>query len=216
MKTENKTQYIQFILLGLFVSILVASNAGGSKLISFGPIFASATVVSYALSFLVTDIVSEVYGKEIANKFVVVGFFGALVAVLFFILTTILPPAPIYEDQSAFEKVFSLSPRLLVGGFTSFLVSQFLDIRIFHFLKKLTKGKYLWFRNNASTMVSQLVDSIIFITISFYGVIDGLIPLIFGQYLIKLVVAIIDTPLVYLFTGIIKKIERTNGEKVEK
>lgn len=210
---KNTTQFIQFLLLGLFVSILVASNAGGSKLIAFGPTIASATVVSYALSFLITDVTSEVYGREVANRFVIIGFLGALLGVGFFAITTALPPASVYQDQEAFAKVFALSPRILLGGFTSFLVSQFLDIRLFHAIKKITNGKYLWLRNTGSTIISQFIDSIIFITVSFYGVIDGLLPLIIGQYTIKIIIAILDTPLVYLFSHLIRKVD-TNTVKV--
>ena len=201
---NDKTQTIQFVLLGLFVSILVASNAGGSKLIAIGSLTASATVISYALSFLITDVVSEVYGAKVANKFVWVGFIGAILSVLFFMMAVALPPASFYNDQEAFEKVFSTTPRILVGGFTSFLISQLLDVRIFHYFKKLTKEKYLWLRNNASTLISQFIDSCIFITIAFYGVTD-LLPLIMGQYLLKVIIAICDTPLVYAVTEMIKK-----------
>lgn len=205
---NDKTQTIQFVLLGLFVSILVASNAGGSKLIAIGSLTASATVISYALSFLITDVVSEVYGAKVANKFVWVGFIGAILSVIFFMLAVALPAASFYTDQAAFEKVFGTTPRILIGGFTSFLISQLLDVRIFHFFKKLTKGKYLWLRNNASTLISQFIDSFIFITIAFYGVAE-LLPLIMGQYFLKMVIAICDTPLVYTITGMIRRIDDT-------
>lgn len=205
---NDKTQTIQFVLLGLFVSILVASNAGGSKLIAIGSLTASATVISYALSFLITDVVSEVYGAKVAGKFVWVGFIGAILSVLFFMIAVELPPASFYTDQAAFEKVFGTTPRILIGGFTSFLISQLLDVRIFHYFKRLTKGKYLWLRNNASTLISQFIDSCIFITIAFYGVAD-LIPLILGQYLLKVVIAICDTPLVYVMTGVVRRIDDT-------
>lgn len=121
-------------LLGTYVAILVASNAAGSKLIAVGSLAASATVFAYAVSFLVTDVTAELYGKRLSNQFVVVGFVSVLIAAGFFKLAIIAPPASFYEHQAAFERVFQTTWRLLLGGLIAYLISQFLDVHLYHVL----------------------------------------------------------------------------------
>ena len=203
--TGSRTQMIQFTLLGLYVAVLVAANAAGSKIIAVGQLAASATVFAYAISFLVTDIASEIYGRKTANQFVIVGFFGVVLAVIFFRVAFIARPAEFYTDQGAFEAVFRTSPRLLAGGFIAYLVSQFFDIAIFHKIRAATKGRFMWLRNNGSTMISQFIDSIIFIFVAFYGVVDDIMALVLGQYLIKMGIAIADTPIMYGLVALIRR-----------
>ena len=205
MNNNDNIDFPQLLLMGIYVSVLTAANAGGSKIIAVGSLAASATVFSYAFSFLVTDVVSEIYGKKTADRFVIIGFFGVLLAVLFFRVAIIAPPASFYKDQKAFESIFNVSTRLLIGGFSAYLISQFVDVRLYHYFKKLTRGRHMWLRNNASTLCSQFIDTTIFITISFYGIFDNLWPIIFGQYLIKIIIALIDTPIIYLVVYIMKK-----------
>jgi len=107
-----------------------------------------------------------------------------------------LPAADFWKGQSSFENVFDSTLRLTIAGLVAYLLSQFHDVWAFNFWKKLTKGKYLWLRNNASTIVSQAIDAVVFMTIAYYGVFP-VIPLIIGQYTGKLVLAILDTPVVY-------------------
>lgn len=198
------------MLVGIYVAVLVAANAAGSKLIAVGSLAASATVFAYAISFLVTDLASELYGKRVASQFVVAGFVGVLLAVGFFRIATVAPPASFYADQEAFEAVFQTSWRLLLGGFMAYLISQFLDIQIYHFLKKLTRDRHMWIRNNASTVCSQFVDTTVFITVAFYGIVDSLWPLILGQYAIKIVIAALDTPILYGLVYLIRKTEKNH------
>jgi len=188
-------------LCGMNVGVLVASNAAGAKIVAlpFG-LAASATAISYALTFMITDVVSEVFGPKSATLAVRLGFMGVVVGVIFFTLAIAAPGAVGWEGQSAFETVLGPTPRLLIGGLIAYLISQHLDVFIFHSLRRLTKGKHLWLRNNVSTAISQLVDTVIFAVITFYGVYP-LLPIIFGQYIIKLTIAIIDTPLVYILVA---------------
>jgi len=153
--------------------------------------------VMYASIFLATDLLSEYYGKKTATKAVMIGFFGSV----FFLITSqlILQFAPADYDiaQDAFKTLFTLTPRIVIGSMVAYLVSQNLDIWTYTKIKKLTKGKHLWLRNNGSTWTSQLVDSIIFTVIAFAGVYP-LFELILFTYIIKIVVAAIDTPFIYL------------------
>lgn len=153
--------------------------------------------VLYASIFLATDLLNEHYDKKIAKKAVMIGFFGSI----FFLIATqiILKFVPADYDiaQSAFETLFTLAPRIVIGSMIAYLISQNLDVWTFDKIKKITNGKHLWLRNNASTWTSQLVDSIIFSVIAFAGIYP-LFELILFTYIIKIVVAAMDTPFIYL------------------
>jgi hypothetical protein len=197
------------ILIGfgsIYSALLVAANAAGGKIIAVGSLAATATVFVYALTFLITDIVSDVYGKKAADKLVIYGFVSVLLAVGIYQFAIYAPPAPFFKNQSAYESVFGVTWRILVGALVAYLISQFLDIRIFHYIRAKTEGKHLWLRNIASTLFSQFIDTVIFATVAFYGVIDDLFSVILGQYLIKLVIALLDTPFAYIGISIARRI----------
>lgn len=196
-------------LVALNAALLVASNAAGAKMIALPlGLTASATVFSYALSFMFTDLISELYGRREANAAVRVGFVGLIVSVVFFQVAMRAPPATGWTGQDAYVTTLGLGPRLLIAGWTSYMVSQHIDIWIFHRLREATSGRFLWLRNNASTMVSQLIDSIIFMTIAFYGIFP-LATAILGQYLVKVLIAAVDTPVIYGVVYLVSK--RTSG-----
>ena len=200
----NPTSPLLIYLITLNTALLVACNAAGSKMIDLpGGLAASAVVIPYALSFLFTDLISGIFGRDQAKMAVRIGFVGLILSVSLFMLAIYAPAAPFWKHQSSYENVLGIAPRLLAGGWLSYLVSQHLDVWIFHTLKKITKGKHLWLRNNLSTMVSQLIDTCIFVTIAFYGQFP-LWPAILGQYLIKIIIALLDTPIMYLATKIIR------------
>lgn len=200
-------------------SLLVVTNAIGAKLIEVGPFVASATVFVYAFSFLITDVVSEVYGKKAASMFVWYGFATVIIAVILFQLALWAPSASFFESQKSYEDVFSSSWRVLLGGLTAYIVSQIYDVWIFHKVKKATKGKHLWLRNNVSTIGSQFIDTLIFITIAFYGTVPNIMELIIGQYVIKLIIAILDTPLIYMAVAFLRNwhdhTPETVGEEIQ-
>ena len=171
------------ILLSVFVVILVLTNIIGVKLFTAFPnsletaCFGGACtltsgIVTYPLTFLITDTVSELYGRKRADFMVFVGFAMSLVMVVLVQLVIALPGSPVWVNkdlgfsdvasmQTAFESVFTLPGTLVLGSMTAYLCAQLLDNRMFHFWKARTKGKHLWLRNNASTMVSQAADTVI-------------------------------------------------------
>jgi len=153
--------------------------------------------ILYASIFLATDIVCEHWGKAEANRAVRIGFFVSLFFLVAsqFIIKFI--PADYDFAQGAMQTLFVLTPRIVVGSMIAYLISQHLDVWLFHKIKNKTGEKMLWLRNNGSTFISQLVDSIIFTTIAFAGVYP-LFQLIFFTYIIKLIVAVLDTPFIYL------------------
>jgi len=219
------------LLTAGFVVVLVLTNIIGVKLFLafpeslphglFGEAITLTTgLITYPITFLLTDIVCEVYGKRRANLMVAAGFFFSLVSLLLIQIALALPGAPAWSAtnpnfpsveamQRAFESVFTLPGVLILGSMTAYLVAQLLDVRLFHYWKDVTRGRHLWLRNNASTMVSQMVDTIIVNSI-FLGFGLGLAWGIVGQiivasYLFKLVVAALDTPFVYLGVGLLRR-----------
>lgn len=206
MNQQTKTD----ILLGLFVGALVAANLLGNKITVILGISVSVGIFAYPISFLATDIVAEVLGKERARGFVLSGF---ITLVLILILTAIsihMPPAGRYAFNAEYKTIFSQSLRITVASMIAFVLSQFHDVWSFHFWKQKTRGRFLWLRNNASTMVSQLIDTTIFMFIAFYAVTPKftagfIFSLIIPYWLFKIAFALLDTPLVYWGVKWLKK-----------
>jgi uncharacterized integral membrane protein (TIGR00697 family) len=188
------------LLMATFVLALGVANIIASKVIILFGFAAPAGIIVYPLTFMVTDVVSEVYGKQKAKRIVWTGF---AMMVLLLVITRIavwLPPAPFYREQEAFRKIFDASSRIILASLIAYLASQSCDVALFHFWKGVTKDRHLWIRNNLSTMTSQLIDTILFIFIAFYGIYNfyDCFRLIGGQYLFKFVFAVLDTPFVYM------------------
>lgn len=189
------------VLNGFFVMSLLVSNVTASKIISIGNLIVPAAVVAYAITFLCTDVIGELYGKEEANKTVRLGFILQLFSIGLLYVAIKLPPAPfMMEYNEVFQQVLGQSLRVVIASLIAYTISQFNDVYIFHKLKDIHGSKHKWLRNNLSTITSQLIDTSIFITIAFYGVVPNLWALILGQFTIKVVLALLDTPFFYLLT----------------
>lgn len=191
-------------LLGLFVACLVAANLIGLKIASFGIFEASVGILVFPVLFLITDIVEEVHGRETAKQFVYIGL-ACLVCI--FVVTAIavfLPAASrSFVSQEAYAKIFGTTLRIFLASIIGFFFSQMHDLWAFNFWKQKTGGKFLWLRNNASTVVSQFLDTTIFMFIAFYAIspkFDAayIFALIIPYWLIKVLFAICDTPFCYL------------------
>ncbi|HJF31425.1 MAG TPA: queuosine precursor transporter [Sporosarcina psychrophila] len=207
-----------YYLNGLFVGLLILSNILAVKLFSIGDwIVLPAAALIYVCTYPLLDVITEAYGKEAARRTVLTGFIAQLFAILFIWIAIKLPAAPFYEHQQSFETIFSAGFRVTIASLVAYLISQNLDVAIFDKLKKRHGTKKLWIRNNASTMVSQLVDTAIFISIAFYGTmpLGVLIGMIFSQYIFKFIVAILDTPIVYALVAICKRTERKEKLNME-
>ncbi len=193
---ENKLRFIT----ALFITCLLVSNIIAGKLFTLGRLVLPAAVFVYPVTLVITDTVSEVWGKKEANEIVWLGLIMNLVMTVFLYLGRVLPPASFWEHQAAYEAVLGMVPRIVAASMIAYLVSQLHDVWAFLFWRRVTKGKYLWLRNNLSTMASQLLDSVIFITLAFAGTVGGavLVSMIAGQYLVKLILALVDTPFCYL------------------
>ena len=191
------------LLSALFGGVLIVGVAVGSKLIGVFGVIASASAFTYPFTFLITDTVAEVWGKQQARR-VVLGGFGALVVAFVVIqLVLLVPGAELWENEAGFNAAFGLSLRLIVAGTLAYLVSQLHDVWAFHFWRRITAGRHLWLRNNASTAVSQLIDTAIFVGLGFGGV-APLWQLFLGQFLLKVALAVLDTPLLYGTVALIR------------
>jgi uncharacterized integral membrane protein (TIGR00697 family) len=192
------------LLACIYSGSLVLAAVLASKIIRIGPLVVPAGVLAYSLTFLITDVISEIWGKERAQTVVIGGF---ITLVLVFVLTGISilwPPASFWPHQQEYETILGSSARIMIASLTAYLFSQYHDVWAFHFWRRVTTERFLWLRNNASTIVSQLLDSVVFITIAFYGVMP-LTPLILGQWVVKVGIAALDTPLVYLLVYLVRR-----------
>lgn len=196
------------IAVGIFATLTVLANILANKIVTVGDFIVPAGVIVYSTTFLVTDIISEMYGKEVAKKAVICGFVANIIALMSINLVLFWEPAPFaLETSQAFSKALSQTPRIVFASMVAYLISQMHDVYAFHFWKKVTKGKHLWLRNNASTIVSQAIDTSIFITLAFYGVfpLETIAGMIVGQYVVKVLIALLDTPFMYLASSFMKK-----------
>ncbi|OKY78692.1 MAG: putative member of the PurR regulon [Candidatus Methanohalarchaeum thermophilum] len=189
-------KYGKGIIIGTFAALVVTAQILANKLLSFWTFTVPAGFLVYSTSYLLTDILAEFHGKKTAKEAVWSGFLGSILLVLSIQIAIQWPSAPFWKAQEAFKTTLGMTWRIVLASLTAYIVSQNWDVNLFHRIKKHTNGKHLWLRNLASTMSSQGIDTIIFITIAFYGQ-QPIIPLITGQYIIKLIVATLDTPFIY-------------------
>ena len=214
IKDKQLADSIYLILAALFIASLVASNLIFQKFFYWEPFGLyrfeiSVGILPYPITFLITDVLSEVYGKKKANRVVIAGIFASFFS-MFIILIADFAPAiessPINDE--VFHQVFGLSPLAVFASMIAYLFAQFIDIRIFHFWKKLTSGKHLWLRNNFSTFASQFIDTF---TVLFLLCTFKILPwpiftsLLISGFLFKVIIAALDTPLLYLIVYAFRK-----------
>jgi len=190
----------KFGLYAIIVASVITANIQVLKTVQLFGLVATLGNVLYASIFFATDILSEVYGKKAARRGVWLGFIGmALMTVWMQIGLQFIPDASDFA-QGALSTIFGLMPRIAAGSMVAYLLSQHHDVFAFHFWKNKTKGRLLWLRNCASTMVSQAIDTVIFCTIALWGVFDTntWLQILATTYFLKWIVAVIDTPFIYL------------------
>jgi uncharacterized integral membrane protein (TIGR00697 family) len=239
-KEQHFRRDVVFLALcGLFITALVMGNIIGTTKFAtlfqvqlpewllhiVPPLVRDASVyamsipvglVAFPVTFLVTDLVSELFGRRRAQLLVWVGFFMNMFMLLVMTIGYYLPDSGgVSGGETLFGGVYSFMVGNTIGSMIAYLTAQTIDVRLYHFWKGYTKGKHLWLRNNASTMVSQLVDSTAILSILYFSGnlgenINGLIPLlilIFNSYLFKFMAALLDTPLIYLGVKLLHRYE---------
>ncbi|MCK9274456.1 MAG: queuosine precursor transporter [Syntrophales bacterium] len=184
----------------LFLACLLLANILASKIVCVGGFILPAAIILYPFTFLLTDVVSEIEGRKSARDLVIAGFYLSCIMVLVLFLGKILPPASFWPHQEAYETILGATPRIVAASMIAYLISQNHDVWAFHWWKQKTAGRHLWLRNNMSTVVSQLIDSVIFIVIAFGGIYPVTVigTMIISQYAVKLVIALVDTPFCYI------------------
>ena len=224
LKDKLTAYRFYLILAALFIASLVVSNLIFQKFFSwdFFGIYTfeiSVGILPYPITFLITDIISEVYGKKKANQVVTAGIFASLFSLLI-IYTADAVPATDWSPigNTLFTKVFGATAIAVIASMLAYLLAQYIDIQLFHFWKKLTKGKHLWLRNNFSTFLSQFVDtfSVLFLLCSFNKIEwDRFGALLLSGFLFKVIVAACDTPFLYAAVyAIRKRFKLAEGEEI--
>jgi uncharacterized integral membrane protein (TIGR00697 family) len=218
MNTPGRAyRWLPFVT-ALFVTTLVISNIIAVKLVNLGGLFVPAAVILFPLAYIFGDVLTEVYGFARARQVIWTGFFCNLVAVLAIWLAGLLPAAPFWATgsfdtpdaaQQAYNAILGAAPRILLASFVAYLVGEFLNSFILAKLKVRTAGKFLWLRTIASTIVGEGADSLVFITLAFWGILppDVIGQSILSQWFVKVAYETLATPLTYLVVNMLKKAE---------
>ena len=216
--SEPRLTGLLVALAGLFVTLLITSNIIAVKLIAIDPPLPGflgdqrilpAAIVVFPITYILGDVLTEVYGFQYARRVIWLGFLCNLVAVLAFWMGGQLPTAVFWQDQGAYEAILGSTPRLLTASFIAYLVGEFSNSIILARLKLLTQGRWLWTRTIGSTIIGQGVDSAIFITIAFMNTFSrgDLVELILTQWTVKVLYEVLATPLTYAVVTYIKRRE---------
>lgn len=228
---QLKREKVFWVLAGVFLSAMTLLNVVGiTKFVSVFGLNVAVGVLPYPLTFLCTDLISELYGKKRANFIVGLGFLINLFVLFFLWVGQVVPAVPVEAmppwqilnlsgsvflpngaevsgSVSLYSFVYFCTSGAVVASMVAYLAAQFVDVHIFHYLKEKTQGKHLWLRNNVSTLMSQFIDSFVVVGVTFGAVFmsgrmsfETLLSLFFGNYAFKVGAALLDTPLFYFFT----------------
>ena len=208
---QHESRYSSFFVAvtALFVTCLLISNVTAVKLFMVQGLVLPAGIVVFPISYLLADVLTEVYGFRAARRVIWLGFFCNLLAVLAIWIGGLLPAAPFWDGQSAYERILGATPRILAASFAAYLVGEFANTMIMSRLKVAMAGRHLWLRAIASTLVGQGLDSMVFVTLAFFGIMPFgfLLGAILTQWLVKSAYEALATPLTYAMVGFLKRRE---------
>lgn len=202
---DNKSLDTYLVLAVVFVAALLTANVISGKIIALGPLFVPAGVLAYSITFAMTDTMCEIWGRRRTQAVVMAGFGVQLLVWGLITLAVYFPGAPYWSPprQEAYAAVLGTSNRIIMASLAAYLISQTFDVWIFSRLKARMGERHLWLRNNLSTGLSQILDSTVFITLAFAGVLD--VWTLIGHHLVvKWVIALLDTPVVYLLVHLLR------------
>ena len=194
------------IIVALFVTCLITANISAVKLVNLYGFVLPAAILIFPLSYIIGDVLTEVYGYGQARRVIWLGFFCNFITVLAIWVGQVLPAASFWEAQEAYERILGYTPRLLFASFLAYLVGEFANSFVLAKMKIATRGRWLWLRTIGSTLVGQGLDSLVFITLAFVGTIPfaALILTIITQWLAKSVYEAAVTPLTYIVVKFLK------------
>ena len=214
---DNSANFLFLCLAGIFITSLVSCNLIFQKFFEIDIWFPfvgtytfqqSVGLLPYPITFIVTDVISELYGKKKANQVVTVGLIASMFMLIIVTVSDIIPSAPFGIGSDVFSKVFGLSSAAVFASMMAYLFAQYVDVRLFHFWKKITDGKHLWLRNNASTIFSQFIDTaVVLLLLCYFNVIgwDMFYQLLLNGFLFKVIFAALDTPIIYGILFFVRK-----------
>jgi uncharacterized integral membrane protein (TIGR00697 family) len=231
---KENSEFVFLLLAAIFISSLIIGNIiGTSKFVTIFSLSGNLNfipnllknsagnyvmavpvgILAYPITFIATDLICEFYGKDRAAKLVLVGFFMNIFMVLLLSVGYFLPDASgVSGNETLFFNLYNFMVTNVIASMLAYLIAQNIDVKLFHFFKKLTKGKHLWLRNNGSTMCSQMIDSISILSILYFSgslgeninSLTALMILILNSYVFKFFFAVLDTPVIYFFHYIFK------------
>jgi uncharacterized integral membrane protein (TIGR00697 family) len=183
----------------LFVACLLTANTMATKLIMVGGVVLTAAIVIFPISYVIGDVLTEVWGYGAARRVIWLGFACNAVMVGALWLGGELPAAPFWKGQDAYEAIFGQTPRVLVASFVAYLVGEFANAFVLAKLKIATQGRWLWMRTIGSTVVGQALDSVVFVTLAFAGTVPAgaLVAIVAAQWIVKVLYEAAATPLTY-------------------
>jgi uncharacterized integral membrane protein (TIGR00697 family) len=194
------------VISALFITCLISANIVAVKLIAVGGLILPAAIIIFPVSYIVGDVLTEVYGYGQARRVIWLGFLCNLLVVIAIWLAGILPPAAFWDGQQAYERILGTTPRILVASFLAYLAGEFANAFVLAKMKIATRGRWLWSRTVGSTLVGQALDSTVFMTLAFAGTIpwEHLGQAILTQWLAKSAYEAIATPVTYLVVNFLK------------
>ncbi|MCL2149350.1 MAG: queuosine precursor transporter [Dehalococcoidia bacterium] len=194
------------VISALFVTCLIAANTIGVKLVELGPFMLPAAVIVFPLSYVIGDIITEVYGFRWARRIIWLGFLCNLFFALFVWSGGLMPAASSWGGQSAYEAILGYTPRLLLASFSGYLAGEFTNSLVLSRLKVATRGRWLWLRTIGSSVVGEGLDSALFIAIAFAGP-NFSVGLVMNHWLAKVAIEVLATPFTYTAVGYLKRKE---------
>lgn len=211
INTTKNFKYLD-VITAFFVAVLIISNIASSKITQIGPFSLDGGTILFPLTYIFGDILTEVYGFKKARKVIWLGVFANILMALTFTVVGLLPSASDWPNQNAYMAIFGLTPRIVLASITAYFMGGYSNSVILSKMKIITKGRWLWTRTIGSTVVGELVDSLIFVLIAFLGVLPSelIIPLIISNYLFKTGVEVLFTPITYKVVNFLKKAENEN------
>lgn len=197
------------IISSLFIVCLISANVIIVKQIAIGPFVLPAAIIIFPLNYILSDVLTEVYGYSQARRVIWLGFLCNLIFVLAVWVAGLLPPAPVFDAQSAYERILGNTPRFLVASFLAYLIGEFANSYVLAKMKIATSGKWLWSRTIGSTIIGQGLDTIIVLSIGFAGILPAtvLLNMILTHWIAKSAYEIIATPFTYWIVNYLKKKE---------
>jgi queuosine precursor transporter len=210
MTNESGGSYKYFdVICALFVAVLIISEIGATKIFAWGNFRFPGAVIVFPIAYIFGDILTEVYGYAKARRAIWIGFASLVLMALVLLIIQYLPAAPEWPNQKAYESILGFVPRIVVASIIAYLAGEFTNSFILAKMKVWTSGKKLWSRTIGSTIIGQAVDTAIFISIAFIGILPGnvVVTIAISQYLFKIAYETLATPLTYSIVNFLKRAE---------